>query len=383
MTERSPTPPHDAGDASGTGYRHEAVSRHLRTRIEAGELRPGDRLPSFAEMYRRYGTTQATVNRAYAELEQAGLIERRRGSGVYVADASRRPRTGVIGVVGWGLSFSAHKLYWATVLDGIRVGLHEQGWQLLMVESPEQFAGWHTLDGALVIQEHHAASCVPATLPQVAMLWPQPGMENVVLDDFAGTRAATQHLLYLGHRRIGFACFDTREAPSPHGAPTQQREAGYRTALREAGIEPDANWLRPFPATPGQTRTERQDLVGRARQHMSAWLADPGPAGWAAQGLTAVVAFNDAFAQGILHALQDHGLDVPGDVSVTGFDGLGAAHLSEPALTTVEAPLDEIGRVAAHRLARRMDHPRVAVEDTVLPVHLRVRASTGPAPRGD
>ena len=368
-------------DEPGRAYRHAFVREQIRQRIQAGELRPGDRLPTFAQLYRQYGVTQSTVNRAYSELERAGVIERRRGSGVYVTDPSRQPRTGVIGVVGWGLWFRSHKLYWATVLDGIRAGLHERGWQLLMIESPQRFAGWDTLDGALVIQRSDkAGTAVPPHLPRVAMIAPRANVDNVLLDDYTGTRTATEHLLYLGHRRIGFACFDKHEAPSPDGGLTQRREAGYLAAMREAGIEPEASWLRPFKGEPGETVQQRLDLTGRARRQMAHWLADSSPSGWAAQGLTAIVAFNDAFARGIVQALGAHGLTVPGDVSVTGFDGLSDTHMFEPTLTTIEAPLEQVGRVAANRLAHRMEQPRAAVDETVLPVQLRVRGSTAPAP---
>ena len=360
-------------------YRHEVLRQQILERIRLGELRPGDRLPTFADMYRRYGATQATVSRAYTALEQAGVVQRRPGSGVYVNEPSAAGRTGRVGLLGWGLSYCSHKLYWATLLDGVRAGLREAGLQVPLLDTNTPMHACRDVDGLLVIPTE-SAPAVPADLPCVAMLSRSAGAASVTLDDYAGIRAATEHLLALGHKRIGLASFGRDKTDASYNSIVEHRELAYRDALRNAGIEPDASWVRRFFANPNATSTQRQDLTERARQRMAEWLGDSSPHGWDALGLTAIVAFNDDFAVGIIQALRAFGRDVPADISVTGFDGLDSNRFFQPRLTTIEAPLDRLGRVAGERLAQRIHAPHKPAQDTALAVQLRRGDSTAPPP---
>ena len=122
-----------------------------------------------------------------------------------------------------------------------------------------------------------------------------------------------------------------------------------------AGIVPDPAWVRPLrdPCDPMQ---EFEDL---GRSAMGQWLA----ADWRALGCTALLAHNDETAVGVIEVLQDAGVQVPGEVSVVGFDGLDIADYFRPRLTTIEVPLEEIGAQGARLLLR----------------HIREGAATSPA----
>jgi LacI family transcriptional regulator len=95
---------------------------------------------------------------------------------------------------------------------------------------------------------------------------------------------------------------------------------------------------------------------------------------------TAIFAFNDNLAVGAIHAAQERGLRVPGDLSVVGFDDVEVATVVRPALTTIRAPLEEIGRMAVTLLVRLIEKQRYETLHVELSTTLVVRDSTGPVP---
>jgi LacI family transcriptional regulator len=185
------------------------------------------------------------------------------------------------------------------------------------------------------------------------------GVPCVVLADVQGGQSATQHLLDLGHRRVGLV---TGRLPS--AARAHERLIGYRQALKAAGIEHD-------PALVIESNVNQND----GYQAMQQLLALPEPP-------TAVFCHNDVLALGAMHAIQVAGLSIPGDISVVGFDDTaGSAHLSPP-LTTIRFSRREMGRQAATILFRAIEQHEDYEPHTVrIPVRLMVRGSTGPPPQ--
>ena len=109
--------------------KYRQLAQELRQRIHNGELVPGDRLPSFAEMYREHGVTATTMSRVYQQLEDERLIERRGGSGVYVTEPTR-PLTGMIGLAGMGMRRQEYNAFYPHILHGVLQVLdaHQQHW---------------------------------------------------------------------------------------------------------------------------------------------------------------------------------------------------------------------------------------------------------------
>ncbi|CAM5229081.1 LacI family transcriptional regulator [Streptomyces spiroverticillatus] len=175
--------------------------------------------------------------------------------------------------------------------------------------------------------------------------------------NWAGGMAATEHLLALGHRRIGFI-----EGPSRLLC-SRARLDGYRAALDAAGVPVTGELIVPgdFYHESGFTGCNR--LLD---------LAEPP---------TAIFASSDQMALGAIEALRVRGLRVPDDMSVVGFDDLPEVRWSSPPLTTVRQPLSDMGKLAARTvldLARSVEPASLRVE---LATALVVRSSTG-APRG-
>jgi DNA-binding LacI/PurR family transcriptional regulator len=183
---------------------------------------------------------------------------------------------------------------------------------------------------------------------------------SVRIDDLAVGRLATEHLLSLGHRRIAHIGGDPME-PLNFNAPVDRR-AGWSSALRAAGIEPDAELDLPgfFTVDGGQTAMRR--LLA---------LQDPP---------TAVFAGSDEMAFGALAALREAGRSAPRDVSVVGVDDHELA--AAAGLTTVRQPVVEQGRTAAGLLLGALSPSTRAShvsEHVLLPVELVERCTTAPA----
>jgi LacI family transcriptional regulator len=173
---------------------------------------------------------------------------------------------------------------------------------------------------------------------------------------WSGARVATEHLLSLGHRRIA-------AVTGQHGwVASIDRLAGFHTALMQSGLS-----VTPLVY-------EGDFLVESGYAAAREFLSLPEPP-------TAVFAFNDNMAIGILEAAREFGVDVPGSLSVIGFDDAEFAKALTPALTTVRQPLQEMGRAASSLLFRLLDGQRVDVTRVELSTRLIVRSSTAPLRR--
>ena len=177
-------------------------------------------------------------------------------------------------------------------------------------------------------------------------------MLSVVVDDRKGGYLATRHLLEKGHREIGFV------SPTISSSMViRERYAGYREALEERGLEADPAWL--FQDAVHMQGGER---IGRHIAHMQ-------------QRPTAVVTTEDAIACGIVKGCQAEGLNVPGDLSVVGFDDSPSSRLLSPALTTIGQNAREKARKAVEMLMEAIADKTVRDRHVVMDVSLVERDS--------
>jgi DNA-binding LacI/PurR family transcriptional regulator len=177
----------------------------------------------------------------------------------------------------------------------------------------------------------------------------------VGVDEEIAGELATQHLLDLGHERIGFA------AGPEHYLPTQQKGAGRVRALQRAGVEPDGLVAHGEFSVDGGRRAARR-LLERAERP------------------TAVICSSDLIAIGVLLEAAALGLSVPRDVSVIGFDGIEAGEWTQPGLTTIEQPIEEIAATAVGAMQTLIDEPGRQLPDYLFRPKLRLRGSTASAP---
>jgi DNA-binding LacI/PurR family transcriptional regulator len=252
----------------------------------------------------------------------------------------------------------------ASTLFGIEKAAHEAGYFVSIVSlrsldrasvlsAVERLQG-QGVDGILVIAPHvrtaDAIIDLPVHVPVVAVeAGPEGDVPLVVIDQVAGARAATEHLLALGHRTVWHVA-------GPHGfLESRRRVEGWAATLRAAGA--------PVP------EALEGDWSPRSGYALAEGLAaDP--------EVTAIFAANDQMALGVLRRLHEAGRHVPGEVCVIGFDDIPEAAYFTPPLTTVRQDFVEMGRRSVGALLGRLDAPGAPAERVVVPPELVVRAST-------
>lgn len=179
---------------------------------------------------------------------------------------------------------------------------------------------------------------------------------TIKLDNRAAARAVTEHLLALGHRRVGMI-------KGPRNSPlTRDRLLGFQDALAAAGLLPDESLVCPGDFTPPSGHRAAGELLSRA---------DPP---------TAIFCENDEMAMGAMRRIKEAGLRIPEDISVAGFDDIAFASFCDPPLTTIAQPAEDFGREAVALLLDIIDdRGDAADEHRIMPFELVIRESTGPA----
>ena len=178
---------------------------------------------------------------------------------------------------------------------------------------------------------------------------------SVGVDERSAAELATEHLVDLGHTRIGFV------SGPDHYLPAREKEAGWRGMLAIRGIVAD-----------GLIEHDEFDVGGGARAAKKLLARHDPPTG--------VICSNDLMAVGVLQTAERMGVRVPDDLSVVGFDGIEATSWTNPALTTIEQPIAEIAQTAVDTLRTLIEDPKPLPNSYFRP-NLRIRSSTGPAPR--
>ncbi|MFI7481983.1 LacI family DNA-binding transcriptional regulator [Kocuria sp. M1R5S2] len=266
-------------------------------------------------------------------------------------------RTRTIGVV----LDDFRNLWFVGLLRGLQEGLSAHGFRIAVADgtlnahveaSPLDGFLSMRVDGLVIATEPTPAMRVPAGLPVVvagSRRGEVPGADVVANDDRLGGRLATDHLLELGHRRIGHLTGD--------GGAAQLRAEGFRESLLAAGLR--------APVVRGEGSTTEEDGYRAALRLLGE-----------APGTTALFAANDTMAMGALAAARERGLRVPEDLSVIGYDDspIAATHLLR--LTTVDGRNAEVGAAAAERLvARTATEPSEPVRTALLTPRLVPRSS--------
>jgi LacI family transcriptional regulator len=218
------------------------------------------------------------------------------------------------------------------------------------------------VDGLIVmspdLDARTAVHSFPDGFPVVLLNCPaeREGYDSIVIANYDGARAAVNHLLELGHRRIAMITGRERN----HDA--AERLRGFRDALLEAGITADGavEYSGDFTEESGY-RATRELLGARERP-------------------TAIFAANDSMAIGAISALREAGVRVPEDVAVVGFDDIPMARYMNPPLTTVHVDISALGTLATDRLLEQIHEETGRVREhrqEVVPATLIVRGSSG------
>ncbi|WP_433559886.1 LacI family DNA-binding transcriptional regulator [Pseudonocardia xinjiangensis] len=283
------------------------------------------------------------------------------------AGAEPAPPPDLLGLVMDGVEGS-----WATrVLGGVDRAAAEAGCDVVVMSARgpsgrdwvERLLARGSTGAVLALVDPTPAQRDRSAVEGMTLVVLDPGVEpaqqlpTVGTTNWAGGRSAVEHLLALGHERIGVI------GGRPDQLNSRARLDGYRSALTAAGVRARASWVRHADWTRAGGRAQADALLA---------LREPP---------TAIFACSDRMASGVYEAAAAKGLRIPEDLSVVGFDDLPEAQWLAPGLTTVHQPVREMAAEAVRlllRLRRREPVDAVRVE---LSTSLVLRASTGPAQR--
>jgi LacI family transcriptional regulator len=359
--------------------KHHRISRELLAEIAAGKYGPTGRLPSEAQLVKRFGVSRPTVARALRDLQDRGVVERRVGSGSF-ARAPSAPEvaarqlgllipglgtTEVFGAICGELAGLArghgYGLLWGgghpRPQEDIRVedaeGLCEQfvrGRVAGVFFAPfEHAARREEVNRGLAEELRRAGIAVVLLDRDLAPFPARSEFDLVGVDNFAGGYTLADHLLKLGCRDLAFAV-------RPHSAPTvNARIAGAREAILARGL----------PIPPGFVRVGEPDDPGFARGLIGK------------DGADAVLCGNDDVAALLLRSLEKAGARVPVDIRVVGFDDVRFATMLSVPLTTMHQPCREVAIVALRTMLDRIADPALPPRSLVLSPRLVVRESCG------
>lgn len=295
----------------------------------------------------------ATTGRVNAAVEALGYRPNR------VAKSLRTSRSTTIGML---VPDNANPFF-AEMARGVEHAAFDRGYNVMLCNTEGDADKERRYGDALI--ENRIAGVVLITADRTSRLVDDlhaAGVPVVVLDrdldrvdvdavlprHHDGAVAATEHLVGVGHRRIGCIASETG------GTAATERLRGFREAIEEAGVES----VLAF----GDFQYEGGHQAAREL------LAAP-------DSPTAIFACNDLMAIGALRAAQELGLAVPNDVSIVGFDDVAQASYTAPALTTVAQPTERIGAIATELLLRRIDDPTATPDQRYVDTELVVRES--------
>jgi LacI family transcriptional regulator len=308
---------------------------------------------------RRWGVAEETSARVQAVIQELGY------QSSLVAQSLRRRQTNVLAILVVDIEpFSAE------LLKGVARAVHGSGYELVVFSGcgrADDQVGWEqrylsrvsgTLcDGAILVTPSSVDATYGAPVVAVDHNAGSSTLPTVDSDNLAGAVAATEYLIGLGHRRIGFL------AGRPDLESARLRERGYRNALKAARIAVDPKLVRVGAYQPDSAEeAARLMLEGNNRP-------------------TAIFAANDVSAIAAMEAARTLGLEVPRDLSLIGFDNVPESALCEPPLTTIEQPIQQMGFEAVELLIGLVEKRPDLATQRLLPTKLIVRGScSAPGP---
>jgi GntR family transcriptional regulator, arabinose operon transcriptional repressor len=360
--------------------KHQEVFATLLREIQTGRWKDGERLPSEAILVERFGHSRITVSRALRDLQTAGVINRRAGSGSFVS----RPKNGahrsfglliadlgetdIYEAICRGMMTSPlareHALIWGStpteLTPGDRQQRDDRAWQLCLQYLERRvdgvfFApvGMTPVPGDVnyrIVRAFDDARIPVVLLDRPITPYPDPGYHDLVgIDNRRAGFVMTEHLLERGAERVIFV----RQTNS--AATVDARESGYRQAMNARQV--------PFD----QVNGVRLDPDNKAA--VRAMLRTYNPDG--------IVCANDRTAGRLMHTLRPLGVRIPADVRLVGIDDVDYASLLPVPLTTYRQPTHQIGEVAMSMMLTRVAQPDLPARDTRLRCELVVRESCG------
>ena len=350
----------------------------LRKGLLSGQYREGGRLPSEAELTRRFKVSRMTVVKALQQLQQEGLVVRRVGSGTFAAKSTGTGgqifgllipdlgQTEIFEPICRGMMRSplarSHSLLWGHSFAG-SADKGEQAKQLCrhyleqnvsgVFFAPLEFMPGREEVNRAILKQLDQARMPVVLLDRCGLNYPASSSHDLVsLDNRRAGYVVTEHLLALGVRKIAFL------ARQGSVETVEARIRGCREALFDRGES-----LQEVIIVPDD------EIDAQSIRH----LLSPHP-------FEAVVCANDHTAASLMKAVLEHGVPVPQQLRIVGFDDVSYASLLPVPLTTLQQPCAEIGAVALAAMLDRINNPELPPRSILLEGQLIVRSSCGSLP---
>jgi DNA-binding LacI/PurR family transcriptional regulator len=350
------------------------LADQLRRQIENGTLKPGERLLPEIEIAKGYGLARGTVRQALLLLVNLGLLQRTRRKGTFVADSHARSHAPLIGII---VPYLGDNLT-TEIMHGAESVLRLNGYSLIFGPSGGRLDQEQEQIRRFQRDKVSGLILFPVSLPGEARMLQEtlpPGFplvlidrkvsdftaSSVLVDNFGAAYHAVEHLISLGHRRIGCVTHNDRVSS------VEDRQRGYEQAMDAAGLAPmtPATLVHQAPIADGQPAPYAEHDMGPVDQLFAS-----------SHRPTALFCVNDFIALGVMRHIVGCGIRVPEDVAIVGFDDIPLAAFMPVPLTTVAQPKFEIGSHAAQLLLDKISGREPATHSVVLPTALSLRSST-------
>lgn len=365
------------------------AAAHLRQEIRQGRYEIGARLGDERSLAREFGVNRGTIRKALSILENELLITRRQGHGTFVTHASQPGQAktdtpvSLIGAMVFGpVGIPEREYFYGAILRGAFSYCVTRGYMLaaasnstveLETQHVEAFIKSGVRGVVLApIADHSQEAYVrlkEANIPVILLDTRLPNHDDVFVgvDDFRGTEAATQHLLELGHKKIGYVGYENSHNVYQHW----ERLGGCLNACSRHGIQIPQAWRIEVPHDGGKNNFTDEAVTARLRDVLQ---NENRP--------TALVAYNDLVALPAVRVARSLGLEVPRDLSVVGFDDSAIASSYDVPLTTVSPEPEILATTMIDLLIARIENisPALAHSTMIMP-RLVIRQSTAPPPK--
>jgi len=352
---------------------YQQLKKIIEDQIRSGQLKLGDMIPSEKTLCQIYEISQITARKAIFDLVNMGALYRVPGKGTFVASPTpRQPfqtplKTDNIGFV---ISREHHPIFsnsfYSFVFKGVEEEARAHGYNLFyqildqkLMSDPSSFklVTEKKVDGLLLVGEMPHSFVVRLKESDIPLVLvdhyvKDVNIDAVVTDNEQGTYQIIKYLIDLGHTKIGFL-----GATIEHGT-FMERFKGYKATLKKFAIDYNEDFIQTGLLWDGYGIMDKM------------LTKKPLP--------TAIFACNDLMAIKAMASIQDHGLRVPDDISVVGFDDIEMSSQIHPTLTTVRVQREEMGALAVRKLINRMKDKNKKGEKAVLPTELVVRKSCKP-----
>jgi GntR family transcriptional regulator, arabinose operon transcriptional repressor len=362
-------------------HKYRQILEKLQEDIASGRYKPGKRLPSEAELVRRFGASRMTVFRAMHELQSLGQVTRRVGSGTYVSTSSNTGsylfgllipelgQTEIFESICQGMMEAQEAAHCSLLWGNAAPQEHEKEQAAAQLcehyisrkvsgvfFAPVEFSTNRVQANHKIVIALDRARIPIVLLDRCLEPYPQRSKHDLVgIDNRCTGFLAAEHLIKCGAKRIAFFA-------RPNSAPTvDARIAGYREALL---LQPDRPRLDMVNIGDASDRKFVKSILKKQR-------AD------------AFVCANDLTAGNLMHTLMSLGQRIPEDTRIVGIDDVKYARLLPVPLTTLHQPCRDLGRVAVATMLDRIANPDLPPRDVLLRCDLVVRKSCGGTVRND